>query len=54
MKLILKELGKQTEEELSFITSDHAVNYVKELESANQIKNAKYLKNTSSTDSGLF
>jgi len=32
VKIILHGIGKQTNQDLSFITSEHAVNYVRELE----------------------
>ena len=34
MKVILKDLGIQSENDLSFITSEHAVQYVRELETS--------------------
>ena len=33
--MILKDLGVQSEEDLSFITSEHAIQYVRELEQNN-------------------
>ena len=35
VKVILKELGHQSEESLSFLTSEHAISYVRELEQSN-------------------
>jgi hypothetical protein len=35
LKVILKDLGIQTDEDLSFITSEHAIQYVRELEQNN-------------------
>jgi len=32
MKVILKSIGQQSENDLSFLTSTHAIQYVKELE----------------------
>ena len=32
--MILKDLGVQTDNDLSFLTSEHAVQYVRELESS--------------------
>ena len=34
VKVILKDLGPQTNNDLSFLTSEHAVQYVRELESS--------------------
>lgn len=34
MKVILKDLGIQKDHDLSFITSEHAIQYVRELESS--------------------
>ena len=34
MKVILKDLGIQSDHDLSFITSEHAIQYVRELESS--------------------
>jgi hypothetical protein len=34
VKVILKDLGIQSEHDLSFITSEHAIQYVRELESS--------------------
>lgn len=36
VKVILKDLGIQSENDLSFITSEHAIQYVRELEASTQ------------------
>ena len=40
VKVILKELGTQTEEQLSFLTSEHALTYIRELEESNTKRNS--------------
>ena len=36
MKVILRILGKQSDQDLSFVSSEHAVAYVRDLESASK------------------
>ena len=45
IKVILKELGEQNDESLSFLTSEHAISYIRELEQANASNLKKEIDN---------